>query len=283
MTTTTAKLKGVLLKITGVIRHRIDIANLVLLVLLMILALLSFNRGWFGGSGGHNFEIFISAAITGLVAALAIIIPLRIQKKAATRTLAMVVSSELYRNLSEMEYADQELKKDYNKQPPAAGSADPKGQQSMEMGKVIGVAARLDAALEKTGYNGMMSSRIIADIDQSVAQAIIEAYSGIASAQKTARHFADLFNGQFNAEATGVNPAVTEYSRQHYTNKGIDMVKEDVCIAIGQINTAIDALNGEMKQHGQKFKPVYRDALVEKYGSGKEKKKGSDQSSNLAQ
>lgn len=268
-TTATKPNTSILSKLKEAIKRRADIPNLVLLVLLGTLVLLSFNRGLFGGAGGHNFEILISAVITGVVAALAIVVPLRLQKQSATKTLTMVVSSELYRNLSELEYADQQLKKDYNEEPPTAGTASPRGRQSMEMGKIMGMAARLDAALEDAGYSGMMSSRIIADIKQPVAQAIIEAYSGIASVQKTARHFADFFDNMFKMEQAGINPAVTEYSRKHRVDQAIQIVKEDVCVAIGQVNAAVKTMKREAKYYKQGFEPVYRDVLVEKYGCAK--------------
>lgn len=248
-----------------------DVTNLSLITLLAILLLLDFNRWWFSGLGGKNFETFISAAITGLVAALAIIIPLRLQKKAATKTLSMVVSSELFRNLSELEYADQEFKKDYNQIPPATGAATSQDRQTMEMSKIMGAAARLDAALEDTAYKGMMSSRIIADIDQEVAQSIVEAYVGTASARQTAKHFADFFSKLLDAERVGFNTVFTQYTRQHQVDKAIERVKEDVCIGIGQIKKAIEVLNAEIKKYGQKYEPVYRDELVKKYNCNAEK------------
>ena len=248
------------------VKIRANIMNLSLLALLVALVLLGFNRGVFSGSGAKNFEIFISAAITGLLAALAIIIPLRLQKRSATKTLTIVVSSELYRNMSELEYANKQLKKDYNEESSTVGVANPKEQQSMEMGKIMGMAARLDAALEDAGYIGMMSSRIIADIEQPIAQAIVQAYSGIASVKKTVRHWADFFDKMFEMERVGMNPEVTKYSREHRVYQAIQMVREDVCIAIGQINEAIKVMEKEAKHYKQGFKPEYQDTLVEKYG-----------------
>lgn len=272
VTATTKPTTDILSKLEEAAKRRIGITNLVLLVLLAVFLLLDVNKGWFRTTSDANYEIFISATITGLVAALAIIIPLRIQRQAAIKTLSMVVSSELYRNLSELEYADQEFKKDYTQQPPFTGAATQKDRQTMEMSKTMGAAARLDAALEDTAYNGMMSSRIMADIDQSLAKPIIEAYTGIASARQTTKHFADFFSKLLDAEAARFNSAFTEHSRQYQVDKAIERVKEDVCIAIGQINKAIKALNDELKQYGQKYSPVYRDELLEKYGCGKGEK-----------
>lgn len=270
-TATTKTTNSVLSQIKKTLKRRMDITNLALFVILIILLLLDFNRGWFGKPDANNFDIFISAAITGSIAALAIIVSLRIQRRSAIRTFSMVVSSELYRNLSELEYADQEFKKDYHQQPSVTGTATPKEKQTMEMSKIMGAAARLDAAIEDTAYNGMLSSRIIADIDQSLAQAIIEAYTGIASARQTTKHFADFFSRQMDFEAAGAMPEFTEHIRKYQINKAIQMVKEDVCVAIKQINVAVEALNEELEQYGQKYKPVYRDELVEKYSCGDKK------------
>ena len=120
--------------------------------------LLDINKTWFSVSGSDNYTLFISPVATGLAALFGIFIPLLIQRHEAMGTLAMSVVSELYRNLSEFEYMQQQFEKDYFEQEPDAEPTE-HNRQSMEMGKIIGAAQRLDSALEDIAYRGIMNSR----------------------------------------------------------------------------------------------------------------------------
>jgi len=262
---TTAFAKEFMARVNKMIRKRADNANLALLGLLFIVSLLVLNRGIFRGSGVKNFEIFISAAITGLVAVLAILIPLRQQKQSATRTFIMMVSSELYRNLDELEYAKQQLTSVEHNLTTEYNTESLRDQQSVEMGKIIGMSARLEAALEDASYSGMISSRIIADIEQSVAQAIVLAYAGVASVKKSTKHWAIFFENFFEMERAGINPELIKSAREKDINQAIQMVKEDVNIAIGQGKEAVTAMQSQAKYYRQGFKPLFRDTLINKY------------------
>lgn len=258
--------KSINLKIEKFVIRYFKALNTSLFALLAILLLLDINKAWFRADGSGNFTLFISPIATGLVALFSILIPLQTQRREAMTTLSMSVTSELYRNLSEFEYLEQQFEKDYFKEDPETQPTE-HDRQSMEMGKITAASQRLSSALEDTAYKGVMNNRIIAQIPPETARAIVEAYASISIAKQTTLHFADFFIKIFDGEKRGIAPSFIQNAREHKVDSAIKRVREDVGLAIKQINTATDALNKELEKYDLRQKPVYRDELLTKHNT----------------
>lgn len=244
--------------------------------MLIVLVAMGVYRYIFNAPADKVFELALNAFFAYSLAFLTVAIPIQysIQQRKQREdselrshiiAAASYLHSELSLNLSMLKYTKQELEKDYSQEPPVVENPTKRNKQDLEMGKIRGAAREVLLSLTDRFYTSLLNSGTIIKLgDEKLAEKIQMAYEGINHARGTLRRQGEFFAMvQDSTPPTPYGIQVGEHIRREKVPKAIQIVHEDIELAIGRIKAAQQALNDAVRPYGKQMKMVYRDEAIE--------------------